>query len=700
MPEQKYTNRKYLDALEKKVLVYDGAMGTSLQKQNLTAEHFGGEQYNGCNDYLVISYPEAVENVHRSFLEVGVDVIETDTFRSNRITMAEYKLRDRVIEINETAAKLARRLADEYSIVDIGDSNNESPILHPRFVAGSIGPSGKLPSTSDPELSNVSFDELVDVFREQAVGLIRGGVDLLLIETSQDILEVKAAIIGCHKAMDETQIYLPLQAQVTLDTTGRMLLGTDVNAALTILEDMGIDVIGLNCSTGPEHMREPIRVLGENSTLPVSCIPNAGLPLNVDGQAVYPLEPEPFANDLYEFVTKHNISIVGGCCGTTPEHLKLLVDKLHAHPHPARPARSDPKLASAMSAISMRQDPPPTLLGERCNAKGSRKFKRLLLEEDYDGILEIAREQVEYGAHALDISCAVTERPDEVELMRKVVKKLEMGVDVPLVIDTTELDVLEVALKTAPGRCLINSTHLEAGRTKADKVFALAKEHNAAVIVLTIDEDGMAKTRDKKLEVAKRIYDIAVNDHGLKPQDLVYDALTFTLATGDEEFINSAIETIEGIRLIKQNLPGVMASLGVSNLSFGFAPHARPVLNSVMLYHCIQAGLDMAIVNPAHITAYPDIPQEEKDLAEDLIFNRRPDALQRYIEYYETVTPTEQSGISDPTKDMTPEQRLHWKILHRHKDGVEADIDSLVPHPVAAGQKIKDEKKRAENHSK
>jgi 5-methyltetrahydrofolate--homocysteine methyltransferase len=669
MTNRKYTNRRYLDALEKKVLVFDGAMGTSLQVQNLTAEHFGGEQYNGCNDYLVISYPQAVEKVHRSFLEVGVDVIETDTFRSNRITMKEYGLQDRVIELNQTAASLARRLADEYAI----------RTTQQRFVAGSIGPSGKLPSTNDPELSNVSFDELVDVFREQAVGLIKGGVDVLLIETSQDILEVKAAIIGLHKAMDETQVYLPIQAQVTLDTTGRMLLGTDVNAALAILQDMGIDVIGLNCSTGPEHMREPIRILGENSTLPVSCIPNAGLPLNVDGQAVYPLEPEPFANDLYEFVTKHNISIVGGCCGTTPEHLKLLVDKLRNTPHAPRPLQSTPQLASAMSALDMRQDPPPTLLGERCNAQGSRKFKRLLLEEDYDGILEIAREQVDFGAHALDISCAVTERPDEAELMRKVVKKLEMGVDVPLVIDSTELDVLEIALKTAPGRCLINSTHLEAGRTKADKVFALAKEHNAAVIVLTIDENGMAKTREKKLEVAKRIYDIAVNDHGLKPEDLVYDALTFTLATGDEEFVNSAIETIEGIRLIKQNLPGVMASLGVSNLSFGFAQHARPVLNSVMLYHCVQAGLDMAIVNPAHVTAYPDISQEEKDLAEDLIFNRRADALQRYIEYYESVGTTRESPLlADPTEGMTPEQRLHWKIVHRHKEGVEADIDEII----------------------
>jgi 5-methyltetrahydrofolate--homocysteine methyltransferase len=673
-----YTNRRYLDAVNKKVLVFDGAMGTNLQKQNLTADQFGGEQYNGCNDYLVISYPAAVEEVHRAFLEVGVDVIETDTFRANRITMKEYGLQERVVEINRSAASLARRLADEYSTTPARAGQSQGMAL-PRFVAGSIGPSGKLPSANDPELSNISFDELADVFREQAVGLIRGGVDLLLIETSQDILEVKAAITGIQAAFSETGIYLPIQAQVTLDTTGRMLLGTDIEAALTTLEGMGIDVIGLNCSTGPEHMREPIRILGEQATLPVSCIPNAGLPLNVDGQAVYPLEPEPFAAALAEFVTRNQISVVGGCCGTTPAHLKLLVEKVGSLPHPGRPSSTVNRLSSAMSAISMRQDPPPTLIGERCNAQGSKKFKRLLLEEDYDSILEVAREQVAFGAHALDISCAVTERPDEAELMRRVVKKLEMGVDVPLVIDTTELDVLEIALKTAPGRCLINSTNLESGRAKADKVFALAKKYNAAVIVLTIDENGMAKPRGRKLDVAKRLYDIAINDHGLRPEALVFDALTFTLATGDPEFAASAIETIEGIRLIKQNLPGVLTSLGVSNLSFGFAPQARPVLNSVMLHHCVQAGLDMAIVNPAHVTAYADIPAGEKELAEDLLFNRRPDALQRYIEHYENVAPqSAEANAIDPTESMTPEQRLHWRIVHRHKEGVEADIDEII----------------------
>jgi cobalamin-dependent methionine synthase I/methionine synthase I (cobalamin-dependent)/very-short-patch-repair endonuclease len=680
---RKYTNRRYLDALEKKVLVFDGAMGTSLQNQHLTAEHFGGEKINGCNDYLVISCPEAVEKVHRSFLEVGVDVLETCTFRANRLTMAEYGLGDRVLEINLAAARLARRLCDEYA----------TRTTQQRFVAGSIGPSGKLPSADDPELSNMGFDELADLFREQAVGLLQGGVDLLLIETSQDILEVKATITGLQAAFAETGVWLPIQAQVTLDTTGRMLLGTDITAALTILENLPIDVIGLNCSTGPEHMREPIRLLGELATLPVSCIPNAGLPLNVDGQAVYPLEPAPFAEALVEFVEKNKISVVGGCCGTTPAHLKLLVEKLDSHPHPARPEVSTPRLSSSIAAMSMRQDPPPTLLGERCNAQGSRKFKKMLLDEDFDGILELAREQVAGGAHALDISCAVTERPDEKELMRRVVKKLEMGVEVPLVIDTTELDVLEVALKTAPGRCLINSTHLESGREKADKIFGLAKTHNAAVIVLTIDETGMAKSAGRKLEVAQRLYDIAVNDHGLRPDALVYDALTFTLATGTEEFINSAIETIEGIRLIKQNLPGVMTSLGVSNVSFGLSKSARPVLNSIMLYHCVQAGLDMAIVNPAQIKPYAEIDPVERELTDDLIFNRRPDALQRFIEHFENVIPeAEGSNLADPTAGMTPEQRLHWSILHRHKDGVEAAVDEIInrdsafPSPPGRGQ--------------
>lgn len=676
---RKYTNRKYLDQLATKVMVFDGAMGTSLQLQNLTSDHFGGEHLNGCNDYLVISYPQSVEKVHSSFFEAGVDVVETNTFRSNRLTLREYDLQERVDEINIAAATLAKKIANEF----------EEKTGQARFVAGSIGPSGKLISTDDPELSNVSFDELVETFKEQASALARGGVDLLIIETSQDILEVKATILGCQKAFEETGIYLPIQAQVTLDTTGRMLLGTDISAALTILEGLPIDVIGMNCSTGPEHMRQPIQFLGENSTLPISCIPNAGLPLNVDGQAVYPLQPEPFADALFEFIEKYNISVVGGCCGTTPDHLRRLVNKVNsAAKKSVRPERVY-RLSSSIASTMMKQEPAPLLIGERCNAQGSRKFKRHLLEEDYDSILEVARDQVNFGAHALDISTAVTERPDEIDLMRKTVKKLAMGIEVPLVIDSTELNVIEAALKTAPGRCLINSTHLESGRTKADQIFALAKEHNAAIIVLTIDENGMAKTADDKLRVAKRIYDIAVNEHGLAPGDLVFDDLTFTLATGDPEYSDSAVETIEGIRLIKQTLPGVFTSLGVSNLSFGLAAQARPALNSVMLYHCVQAGLDMAIINPAHVTPYADISTKERELCEDLIFNRDPKALEKFIEHFEQQSPQEnQQTRSDPTEGMTAAQRVHWRVVHRHKEDIENDIDEIILSVAASKAKV------------
>jgi 5-methyltetrahydrofolate--homocysteine methyltransferase len=669
MPDRKYTNRRFLDALAQKVLVFDGAMGTNLQDLQLSVEDFGGEQTNGCNDFLVISHPQAVEGIHRSFLEAGVDVIETDTFRANRITLQDYGLQERVREINEAAARLSRRIADEFS----------NRTGQQRFVAGSMGPTGRLPSANDPELSNIGFDELADVFREQAAALAGGGADLVLIETSQDILEMKAAIAGALKAFEETGIHLPIQAQVTLDTSGRMLLGTNIEAALAILEGLPIDVIGLNCSTGPEHMREPIRLLGEQATLPVSCIPNAGLPLNVDGQAVYPLQPEPFAEALLEFVEKHHISIVGGCCGTTPEHLRLLVKKIASRSIPPRPKQVIPRLASAILPVAMQQVPPPLLIGERCNAQGSRKFKQLLLAEDYDAILEIARQQVQGGAHALDVSCAVTERPDEIELMRRTVKKLELGVEVPLVIDTTEVDVLEAALKTAPGRCLINSTNLESGRAKADRVLALARAHNAAVILLTIDENGMAKKAEAKLAVARRLYEMAVNDHGLRPDALVFDALTFTLATGDSEFADSAKETIEGIRLIKQALPEVFASLGISNLSFGLPPQARPPLNSVMLYHCLQAGLDMAIINPTHVMPYDDISLQEKQLCEDLIFNRHAQALQDFLAHYANV-PAQPTGstVIDPTSGMTAGERLHWRVLHRHKEGVEGDIDEII----------------------
>jgi 5-methyltetrahydrofolate--homocysteine methyltransferase len=661
------THRQYLDAIEDRVLVFDGAMGTSLQALGLTAEDFGGAHLEGCNDCLVISKPEAVEQVHRSFLDVGVDVIETNTFRANRITLGEYGLNDQVLDINHAAARLARNLADEYSTPE-----------RPRFVAGSVGPTGKLISADDPDLSDISFEALVDVYAEQAQGLIEGGVDLLLIETAQDILEVKAAIQGFLKAFEQSGKSVPIQVQVTLDTSGRMLFGTDVSAALTILERLPIDLIGLNCSTGPEHMREPIRFLGANAALPVSCIPNAGLPLNVDGQAVYPLEPEPFTQDMLEFIEKHNISVVGGCCGTTPEHLKLLVDAVGRREKPARPEPQPPHLSSAVRAIPMQQEPRPLLIGERINTQGSRRAKRLLLAEDYDAIIELARNQINGGAHVLDICVALTERNDEAAMMAEVVHRLAMAVEAPLVIDTTEPEVMESALMANPGRSLLNSVNLEAGRQKLDRVMTLARQHGAAVIALTIDEEGMAKTAQRKLEVAQRIYSIAIEEYGLQPEDLIFDALTFTLATGDAEYEHSAMETIKAIQRIKTDLPGTLTSLGVSNVSFGLNPQARPVVNSIMLYHCVEAGLDMAIVNPAHIKPYTEIQPEERELVEDLIFNRRPDALQKLIEYFESVTIEATETSVDPTTEMSPDERLHWRILHRHKEGVEEDIDALI----------------------
>jgi len=674
----------YLTAISQRVLVYDGAMGTNIQALKLPVEAYGNQQLFGFHDVLTLNHPQAVENIHRAFLEAGVDVIETNTFRSNRITLAEVQLADQVVSLNRAAAQLSRRIANEYSRPD-----------QPRFVAGSMGPTGKLPSSSDPELSKITFDQLAEVYREQATGLIQGGVDLLLLETSQDILEVKAAIFGIQKAFADTGKVLPIQVQITLDTSGHMLLGTDISAALTILSSLPIDVFGLNCSTGPEHMREPIRYLSQASPLPIVAIPNAGLPINVNGEAIYPLQPEPFADSMLEFVQRFHVNVVGGCCGTTPQHLKSLVDALKQNNsykisfHQSSPS---PALASAIQSVNMKQEPPPLLIGERCNAQGSRDFKRLLLAEDYEGILSVARQQVDNGAHALDISVAVTERTDEVQLMINVIRTLTAaGISAPLVIDTTELAVMEAALKTAPGRCLLNSTHLEGGKAKAEAVFKLAKTYNAAVILLTIDEEGMAKTAQRKLAVAQRLYKIAVDEFQLQPQDLVFDCLTFTLASGDPELANSAIETMEGIRLIKQNLPGVFTSLGVSNLSFGLAKAARPILNSVFLYHCLQAGLDMAIVNPAQITPYADIAPNERELAENLIFNRHPEALQNIIEYFSAQKESSESAKKSPAQtfaDLPPAERLRFKIIQRIKDGIETDIDELIQNHTSPSQHL------------
>ena len=664
-PPREHTNRRYLDALAEKVLVFDGAMGTRIQECGLTAADFGGERYAGCNDYLVIQNPQVIETVHASYLEAGCDAIETCTFRCNRLTMAEYGLEDDVAEINRAAAVLARRVADRFAAPG-----------HPRFVAGSIGPSGMLPSSSDPELSQISFEDLADVFCEQAEALIGGGCDLLLIETSQDMLEVKAAIMGVQYAFARTGKRIPLQVQVTLDPTGRMLLGTDVGAVLATLERMPVDVIGINCSTGPEHMRAPLAYLGGNSSRLVSCLPNAGLPVNVDGRAVYPLQPDDFAREMEDFVERFGLNVVGGCCGTTPEHIGRLAERLAGRKPRPRTGRPLPLVSSGITTASLIQDPRPMLIGERLNAQGSKKMKELLLAEDYDGIAVLGREQIDGGAHTLDLCVAMTERRDEAYLMSRVVRKLSQTVETPLVIDTTEAEVLEAALHAAPGRVIVNAVNMENGRVRLDAMLPLIRDHGAATIALTIDEHGMARTAERKLEIAQKIHDIATREYGILPDSLIFDALTFTLATGDPETANSAVETLEGIRRIKAAIPGVLTSLGVSNVSYGFKPAARHVLNSVFLYHAVEAGLDMVIVNPKQVAPYAEIPADQRDLAEDLLFNRRADAPARFISFYEGSK--SKQAAADPTAELSPAARLHWGILHRMHEGAEADVTALV----------------------
>lgn len=662
----------YLVALDERVLVFDGAMGTSIDTYTLTTEDFGGPETDGNRDYLVVTRPDIIGEIHASFFEAGSDVVETCTFQSTRIRLEEWGLADRTYEINHAAAQLARGVADKYTAQD----------GRQRFVAGSMGPTGKLPSSSDPELSNITFDELVSLFDEQARALINGGVDLLLIETSQDILEVKAAVLGCKQAIAAADRPVALQTQVTLDTSGRMLLGTDVASALATIESLGVDVIGLNCSTGPEHMREPISFLTSHTTLPVSCVPNAGLPLNVNGQAVYPLEPDAMGQALSDFVSTLGVRVVGGCCGSTPAHIHQISQAVRATERKANIGEAEePSVSSAMRAVALQQDPRPLIVGERVNSLGSRKVKKLLIKEDYDSIIQIAQDQVDGGAHVLDVCVAMTERADEAEQMQTLVKLLSMTVEAPLMIDSTDAAVVEAALKVCPGRAIINSTSLEGGRgKKIDETLPLAVRYGAALICMAIDEEGMAHRPEEKLRICKRIYDIATQEYGLPPHALIFDVNTFPITTGQEELRDEAIWTIEGIKLVKEHLPGALTSLGVSNLSFGVPPHARAALNSVFLYHAVQAGLDLAMVNPFHNMPYAEIPEADRQICEDLVFNRREDALARFIEHFQHVSTgdDEQAGRADPMEGMTVDEKLHYMILHRKKDGIEALVDESL----------------------
>jgi 5-methyltetrahydrofolate--homocysteine methyltransferase len=654
--------RDYIDAINSRVVVYDGGMGATLEQFDLSSEDYGGLP-GKCHEALVLNRPDVIEGVHGSMLDAGADVVETDTFQASRIKLEEWGLADYTVEINTKAAEIARKAAGE-----------------DRFVAGSIGPTGYLPASEDPSLGQIRFGELVEVFTEQAGGLIDGGADLLIIETAQDILEVKAAVFGARAAFDSAGRTLPIHASVSLlPNGGKMLLGTDISAVLSTLEALKVDVIGLNCSTGPEDMRDAIRFLGELCAVPVACIPNAGLPLQgPDGETIFPERPEPLAEALKEFVERYGVGIVGGCCGTTPAHVAAIVERVGGRAVGPRPAPRPPHLSSMIAATPLVQEPRPTMVGERVNSQGSRKAKELLLADDYDGLLQIAEDQVVGGAHVLDLCVALTERSDEDEQMRLVAKKVSLTQPAPIQIDSTEPEVIERALEQIPGRAIVNSVNLEAGRAKLDRVVPVALAHGAALIALTIDEVGMAKTAERKVEIAKRIRELCCEEHGLDPELLIFDCLTFTLTTGDEEWRPSAVETIAGITAIKAEIPQVKTSLGVSNVSFGVSPGARAVLNSVFLHHCVDAGLDLAMVNPNHITPYSEISDLERELADDLVFNRREDALERFIAHFESKGEEETQSAADPTEGMEPEQALHFHILRRRKEGVEDWIDASV----------------------
>jgi len=657
------SERDILAAVRERIVVFDGGMGATLERFDLSNEDYGGLP-GRCHEVLVLHRPDVIAGVHESMLAAGAEVLETDSFQGSRLKLDEWGLGERTVEINRRAAEIAREAAGPE-----------------RFVAGSIGPTGFLPASDDPTLGDISFARLAEVFDEQAGALVEGGADLLIIETAQDILEVRAAIVGAREAFARVGREVPIQVSVSLlPNGGKMLLGTDIEAVLAILEGMGVDIVGLNCSTGPEDMRDAIRYLGEHSPLPVHCIPNAGLPLQgPDGETIFPEAPEQIARVLGEFVERHGVGLVGGCCGTTPEHIAAIAERVRGIEPAPRPAPGPPRVASMMTAFDLVQEPRPTLVGERVNSQGSKRAKELLLADDYEGLVRVAEDQVEGGAHVLDVCVALTERQDEDAQMGETVSRISLSQPAPIQVDSTEPEVIEAALERIPGRAIVNSVNLEAGRAKLDRVVPLAIRHGAALIALTIDEQGMAKTAERKLEVAREIHRLACDEHGLDPELLIFDALTFTLTTGDEEWRPSAVETIEGIRRIKAGLPGVKTSLGVSNVSFGISAGARAVLNSAFLHHCVEAGLDLAMVNPNHITPYAEIATVERELADDLVLNRSDDALERFIAHFESKGPDEETaGAGDPTEGMEPEEALHFQILRRRKEGVEEWIDRSV----------------------
>ncbi|KIQ65276.1 methionine synthase [Kitasatospora griseola] len=655
------------EALATRVVVADGAMGTMLQAQEPTLEDF--QQLEGCNEVLNVTRPDIVRSVHDAYFAVGVDCVETNTFGANFSALGEYDISDRIGELSEAGARIAREAADEYTAKD----------GRVRWVLGSIGPGTKLPT-----LGHIAFETVREGFRQNAAGLIAGGADALLIETSQDLLQTKASVLGCKDALAEAGLDLPVLAQVTVETTGTMLLGSEIGAALAALEPLGVDFIGMNCATGPAEMSEHLRYLAKNAEVGLSCMPNAGLPVLTKDGAHYPLSPQELADAHEAFVRDYGLALVGGCCGTTPEHLRQVVERVQGRPITPREPKPEPAAASLYQAVPFRQDTSYLAIGERTNANGSKKFREAMLAADWQTCVEIAREQIREGAHLLDLCVDYVGR-DGVADMKEIAGRLATASTLPIVLDSTEPPVLRAGLEMLGGRAVLNSVNYEDGDgpdTRFGKIAALAREHGAGLIALTIDEDGQARTADKKVAIAERLIEQLGREYGIHESSILVDCLAFTLATGQEESRRDGIETIEAIRELKRRHPDVQTTLGLSNISFGLNPAARQVVNSVFLHECVEAGLDSAIVHAAKILPMNRIPEDRRQTALDLVYDRRSegyDPLQKLLQLFEGVSAASSAASKAEELAALPlEERLRRRIIDGERAGLEADLDAAL----------------------
>ena len=668
--------RTYLNRDEKPLIIFDGGTGTSFQNLNLTADDFGGKELEGCNENLVLSSPEVVEKVHNSFLEAGCHVIETNTFGASSIVLDEYDIADKAYEINKNAAFIAKKAAAKYSSVD-----------KPRFVAGSIGPTTKLPT-----LGHIDFDELKQSYKEQIYGLIDGGVDLLLIETCQDVLQIKSALLASKEILESKNIDIPLMVSITMETTGTMLVGSDIASALTILEPFNIDILGLNCATGPEQMKEHIKYLSENSPFAISCIPNAGLPENIGGVAHYRLKPIELKMQLMNFIYDFNVQLIGGCCGTTPEHIKYLssiIDEIIDIGRTNNNGKKNssgfiPSASSIYNSVPYKQDNSILIVGERLNASGSKKVRELLNNDDWDGLVAIAKQQQKENAHVLDVNVDYVGR-DGVKDMKEITSRLVTNINLPLMIDSTDADKMESGLKSAGGKCIINSTNYEDGNERFDQVLNLALGYGSGLVVGTIDEDGMARNSEKKYKIVKRAIN-RTRECGLSDYELFFDPLALPISTGIEEDRLNAKETISAILKIRENFPDIHIILGISNISFGLSPLSRINLNSIFLDECIKAGLDSAIIAPNKILPLSKISEETKKLCLDLIYDKRKfeddiciyDPLVELTKAFQDLSIQDFKKASSENKNLTLEESLKNHIIDGEKIGLEDQLNKAL----------------------